>query len=204
MATIIIPQVYEKTPQGERAFDIFSRLLQDRIVLLADYIDDNVANLIVAQLLFLEAEDPEKDINLYINSSGGSITSSLAIYDTMAFIRPDISTICTGIAGASAALLLAAGSKGKRLCLPNARVMLHQVYGRAEGPSVDIQIRAREIERQKELINELIARHTGKRSSTVSRDTDRDFHLTAEEAIAYGLADQLIQRHGLGANQNGK
>jgi len=197
VATIIIPQVYEKTPQGERAFDIFSRLLQDRIVLLASYIDDNVANLIVAQLLFLEAEDPEKDINLYVNSPGGSITSSLAIYDTMSFIRPDVSTICTGIAGASAAVLLAAGTKGKRMCLPNAKVLLHQVYGRAEGPSSDIQIRAREIERQRELINELLAKHTGKRTATVSKDTERDFYLSAEEAVAYGLADQLIQRHGL-------
>jgi ATP-dependent Clp protease protease subunit len=195
VSTIIIPQVYEKTPQGERAFDIFSRLLQDRIVLLASYIDDNLANLIVAQLLFLEAEDPEKDINLYINSPGGSITSSLAIYDTMSFIKPDISTICTGIAGASAAVLLAAGTKGKRMCLPNARVLLHQVYGRAEGPSSDIQIRAREIERQKELINDLLAKHTGKRSTTVSKDTERDYYLTAEETVAYGLADQIIQRH---------
>jgi ATP-dependent Clp protease protease subunit len=203
VASIIIPQVYEKTPQGERAFDIFSRLLQDRIVLLSNYIDDNTANLIVAQLLFLEAEDPKKDINLYVNSPGGGITSSLAIYDTMSFIRPDISTICTGAAGASAALLLAAGAKGKRMCLPNAKVLLHQVYGRAEGPSSDIQIRAREIERQRELINSLLARHTGKRASTVSRDTDRDFHLTAEEAIAYGLADELIQSHELPTNKSG-
>ena len=203
MTTIIIPQVYEKTPQGERAFDIFSRLLQDRIVLLSNYIDDNTANLIVAQLLFLEAENPEKDINLYINSPGGGITSSLAIYDTMAFIRPDISTICTGTAGASAALLLAAGTKGKRMCLPNAKVLLHQVYGRAEGPSSDIQIRAREIERQRELINSLLARHTGKRTATVGRDADRDFYLTAEEAIAYGLADELIKSHNLPSGKSG-
>ncbi|MBW7995052.1 MAG: ATP-dependent Clp protease proteolytic subunit [Candidatus Glassbacteria bacterium] len=192
---MIIPQVYEKTPQGERAFDIFSRLLQDRIILLASYIDDNIANLVVAQLLFLEAEDQEKDIHLYINSPGGSITSSLAIYDTMSFIKPDISTICTGIAGASAAVLLAAGAEEKRMLLPNSKVLLHQVYGRAEGPSTDILIKAREIERQRELINSLLARHTGKRVETVAKDTDRDFYLTADEALKYGIADRVIQRH---------
>ena len=140
---MIIPQVFEKTPQGERAFDIFSRLLRDRIVLLSSYIEDTVSNLTVAQLLFLEAEDQDKDIYLYINSPGGLVTSALAIYDTMKFVKPDISTICTGMAGASAALLMAAGAKGKRMCLPNARFMLHQVYGQAEGPAIDVQIDAR-------------------------------------------------------------
>ncbi len=199
---MIVPQVYEKTAQGERAFDIFSRLLQDRIVLMSSYIDDNLANLIVAQLLFLEAEDAEKDIYLYINSPGGSITDSLAIYDTMSFIKPDISTICTGMAGASAAVLLASGAKGKRMCLPNSRVLLHQVYGRTEGPSADIQIMAREFDRQRLLINSLICKHTGKRGSTVEKDTDRDFYLSADEAIKYGLADQLIERHALPTLQN--
>ena len=194
---MIVPQVYEKTAHGERAFDIFSRLLQDRIVLLSSYIDDNIANLIVAQLLFLEADDAEKDIYLYINSPGGGITSSLAIYDTISFLKPDIATICTGMAGASAALLLASGAAGKRMCLPHARVLLHQVYGRAEGPCADIRIMAREIDRQREVINYLLSKHTGKRAATVEKDTDRDFHLTAGEAIKYGLADQLIQSHSL-------
>jgi ATP-dependent Clp protease, protease subunit len=201
---MIVPQVYEKTSQGERAFDIFSRLLQDRIVLLSSYIDDNLANLIVAQLLFLEAEDAEKDIYLYVNSPGGSFTDSLAIYDTMHFIKPDIATICTGMAGASAAVLLAAGAKGKRMCLPNSKVLLHQVYGRAEGPSADIQIMARELDRQRKLINSLICKHTGKRNSTVEKDTDRDFYLSAGEAIKYGLADQLIEHHALPTRQDGQ
>ncbi len=201
---MIVPQVYEKTAHGERAFDIFSRLLQDRIVLLSSYIDDNIANLIVAQLLFLEAEEAEKDIYLYINSPGGGITSSLAIYDTMSFIKPDISTICTGIAGASAAVLMASGAAGKRMCLPNAKMLLHQVYGRAEGPSADIRIMAREIDRQREVINSLLCKHTGKRAATVEKDTDRDFYLTAAEAIKYGLADQLIQSHSLPSGRSGK
>ncbi len=201
---MIVPQVYEKTAHGERAFDIFSRLLQDRIVLLSSYIDDNIANLIVAQLLFLEAEDAQKDIYLYINSPGGGITSSLAIYDTMSFIKPDIATICTGIAGASAAVLMASGAAGKRMCLPNAKMLLHQVYGRAEGPSADIRIMAREIDRQREVINSLLCKHTGKRAATVEKDTDRDFYLTAGEAIKYGLADQLIQSHSLPSGRSGK
>ena len=192
---MIVPQVYEKTPQGERAFDIFSRLLQDRIVLLSNYIDDNLANLVIAQLLFLEAEDPEKDIFLYINSPGGGVTSALAIYDTMNFIRSDVSTICTGIAGASAALLLAAGAKGKRLCLPNAKILLHQVYGRAEGPAVDVQIAAQEIERLRKLINRLLAEHTKKQLRKIERDTERDFYLNAQEAIEYGIVDKVIERH---------
>ncbi|HLA39112.1 MAG TPA: ATP-dependent Clp protease proteolytic subunit [Candidatus Glassbacteria bacterium] len=194
MNSIIIPQVYEKTPQGERAFDIFSRLLQDRIVLLADFIDDNLANLVVAQLLFLDAEDAEKDVYLYINSPGGVVSASLAIYDTMNFIRSQVATICTGLAGASAALLLSAGAKGKRMCLPNARILLHQVYGQAEGPAVDVKIAAAEIERQRDIINDLLTRHTGRQLTKIEKDTDRDFYLSAEEAIGYGVADQVIQR----------
>ncbi|OGG06955.1 MAG: ATP-dependent Clp protease proteolytic subunit [Candidatus Glassbacteria bacterium RIFCSPLOWO2_12_FULL_58_11] len=192
---LIVPQVYEKTPMGERAFDIYSRLLQDRIVLLSSYIDDNLSNLVVAQLLFLEAEDAEKDIYLYINSPGGDVTSSLAIYDTMNFIRAAVSTICTGIAGASAALLLSAGAPGKRMCLPNSKILLHQVYGEAEGPAADIQIAAREIERQRSLINKLLAQHTGKNLRKVEKDTDRDFYLDAEQAIEYGIVNQVIQKH---------
>ncbi|HUU29179.1 MAG TPA: ATP-dependent Clp protease proteolytic subunit [archaeon] len=198
---MIIPQVYEQTPQGERAFDIFSRLLRDRIVLLADYIDDNLSNLIVAQLLFLEAEDSEKDIYLYINSPGGGVTSALAIYDTMNFIHSNVSTICTGIAGASAALLLASGKKGKRMCLPNAKILLHQVYGRAEGPAIDVQIAAKEIDRQRIIINDLLTKHTGKKLRRIETDTERDFYLDAKEAIDYGLIDQVIERHKIPAKE---
>lgn len=192
---MIVPQVYEKTPQGERAFDIFSRLLRDRIVLLSSYIDDYLANLIVAQLLFLEAEEPEKDIYLYINSPGGDVTGALAIHDTMNFIRSDVSTICTGLAGASAALLLSAGARGKRMCLPNARILLHQVYGHAEGPAVDVQIAAREVESLRSILNGILAKNTGRQLSKIERDTERDFYLDAQEAVEYGLIDQIIQSH---------
>lgn len=192
---MIVPQVYEQTPQGERAFDIYSRLLQDRIVLLSDYIEDNLSNLIVAQLLFLEAEDPEKDIYLYINSPGGGVTSVMAIYDTINFIRAGVSTICTGIAGASAALLLSTGAKGKRSCLPNAKIVLHQVYGAAEGPAIDVQIAAAEIERQRSIVNELLARNTGQPLEKIEQDTQRDFYLEAQEAIKYGIVDQIITSH---------
>ena len=192
---MIVPQVYEQTPQGERAFDIYSRLLQDRIVLLSDYIEDNLSNLIVAQLLFLEAEDPEKDIYLYINSPGGGVTSVMAIYDTINFIRAAVSTICTGIAGASAALLLSTGAKGKRSCLPNAKIMLHQVYGAAEGPAIDVQIAAAEIERQRSIVNQLLARNTGQPIEKIEQDTQRDFYLEAQEAIKYGIVDQIITSH---------
>ncbi|MEA2063732.1 MAG: ATP-dependent Clp protease proteolytic subunit [Gemmatimonadota bacterium] len=197
----IVPRVYEQTPQGERAFDIFSRLLQDRIVLLSDFIDDELANLIIAQLLFLEAEDSEKDIFLYINSPGGVVTSAMAIYDTMNFIRPDVSTICTGLAGASAAVLLAAGAKGKRMCLPNSRILLHQVYGSAEGPAVEVQIAAREVERLRRTINTILSGVTGKPLKKIEQDTDRDFHLDARQAIEYGLADQLIEHHPASARE---
>jgi ATP-dependent Clp protease protease subunit len=192
---MIVPQVYEQTPQGERAFDIYSRLLQDRIVLLSDYIEDNLSNLIVAQLLFLEAEDPEKDIYLYINSPGGGVTSVMAIYDTINFIRANVSTICTGIAGASAALLLSTGARGKRSCLPNAKIMLHQVYGAAEGPAIDVRIAAAEIERQRSIVNELLAQNTGQPLEKIEQDTQRDFYLEAQEAIKYGIVDQIITSH---------
>jgi len=197
---MIIPQVFEKTPQGERAFDIFSRLLRDRIILLSSEIDDNLANLIVAQLLFLEAEDPGRDINLYINSPGGSMTSALAVYDTMEFVKPDISTICTGMAGASAALLMSAGTKGKRMCLPSTRFVLHQVYGAAQGPAIDVQIAAREVERQREAFNTLLAQHTGRTMKKIEKETERVFYLSAEEAIQYGLVDRVIQGEGLNDN----
>ena len=192
---LIVPRVYEQTPLGEREFDIFSRLLRDRIVLLSNYLDNELANLIIAQLLFLEAEEPEKDIFLYINAPGGEVCSAMAVYDTMNFIRSDVSTICTGLAGASVALLLASGAKGKRMLLPNARIMLHQVYGQAEGPAVDVQIAAQEIERLRQTVNSLLVKHTGKSLRTIVRDTDRDFYLDAREALEYGLADQLIEKH---------
>jgi len=195
---LIVPRVYEQTAQGEREFDIFSRLLRDRIVLISNVLDDDLANLVVAQLLFLEAEEPEKDIYLYINSPGGVVTSAMAVYDTMNFIRPDVSTICTGVAGAAAALLLAAGARGKRLLLPNARIMLHQVYGQAEGPAIDVQIAAKEVERLRQSVNSLLAKHTGKPISTIGRDTERDFYLDAAQALDYGLADRLIESHQAG------
>lgn len=194
---MIIPQVFEKTPQGERAFDIFSRLLRDRIILLSSQIDDSLANLIVAQILFLEAEDPAKDINLYINSPGGSVTSALAVYDTMQFVKPDISTICTGMAGASAALLMSAGAPGERMCLPSTRFVLHQVYGAAEGPAIDVQIAAREVERQREAFNSLLAMHTGRAVKKIEKETERVYYLNATEAIEYGLVDRVIQSHSL-------
>ncbi len=194
---MIIPQVYEKTPMGERAFDIFSRLLQDRIVLLSNYIDDNLANLIIAQLLFLEAENPEKEIFLYVNAPGGELTDVLAIYDTMNFIRADISSICTGMAGGAAALLLAAGASGRRMILPHARVLLYQVYGWAEGPAIDVSIAATEVERQRKALNELLATHAGHPLKKIEKDTERHFYLSAEEAIEYGLADQLIKSRDL-------
>ena len=187
----IVPQVYEKTPQGERAFDIFSRLLQDRIVLLSSYIDDTLANLIVAQLLFLEAEDSSKDINLYINSPGGNVTASLGIYDTMSFIKPAVSTICTGVAGASAAVLMSAGTKGKRMMLPHAKVLLHQVYGRAEGPSADIQIMAREIERQRTLINKYQIERLKVTAKIALGYFLRDAVPVAVHIPGYGLQDQI-------------
>jgi len=189
----LIPVVVEQTSRGERSFDIYSRLLKERIVFLGTPLDDTVANLVMAQLLHLESEDPERDINLYINSPGGSVTSLLAVYDTMQYIKPDMVTICMGQAASAAAVLLAAGAKGKRFGLPHSRVLIHQPSGGAEGQSVDIEIQAREILRMRRMLDEILATHTGQPVDKVSRDTDRDFIMTAEEAKAYGLIDDIIE-----------
>jgi ATP-dependent Clp protease protease subunit len=188
----LVPVVVEQTSRGERSFDIYSRLLKERIVFLGTPIDDNVGNLIMAQLLHLESEDPEKDINLYINSPGGDITSLLAIYDTMQYIKPDVSTIVMGQAASAAAVLVLAGTKGKRYALPHSRILLHQPHGGAEGQAVDIEIQAKEITRYRKLLEELIAQHTGQPLEKVAKDTDRDFILTADEAVEYGVVDEVI------------
>ena len=189
-----VPMVVERSNTGERAYDIYSRLLKDRIIFLGGPIDDAVANTVVAQLLFLESEDPDKDIHLYINSPGGVVTAGLAIYDTMQYIKPDVSTICIGQAASMGALLLTAGAKGKRYALPNARIMIHQPLGGAQGQSTDIQIQAREIQRIREVINDNLVESTGKDRETVVQDTERDNFMTAEEAKAYGLVDEVITR----------
>ncbi len=189
-----VPMVVEQSSRGERAYDIYSRLLKDRIIFLGGPIDDNVANVVVAQLLFLESEDPDKDIHLYINSPGGVVTAGLAIYDTMQYIKPDVSTICIGQAASMGALLLTAGAKGKRFALPNARVMIHQPLGGAQGQSTDIQIQARELLRIREVINDILVTTTGKTLDQVNEDTERDNFMTAEEAKAYGLVDKVIVR----------
>jgi ATP-dependent Clp protease protease subunit len=188
----LVPMVIEQTSRGERSFDIYSRLLNERIVFLGTPIDDNVGNLIMAQLLHLESEDPEKDINLYINSPGGDITSLFAIYDTVQYVKPDVSTICMGQAASASAVLLLAGAKGKRYALPHSRLLLHQPYGGVEGQAVDIEIQAKEIIRYRELLNELVAQHTGQPLEKVTKDTDRDFILTAEQAVEYGAVDEVI------------
>jgi ATP-dependent Clp protease, protease subunit len=191
----LIPTVIEQTSRGERAYDIYSRLLKDRIILLGSAIDDNVANSIVAQLLFLEAEDPDKDISLYINSPGGSITSGMAIYDTMNFIKPQVQTICIGMAASMGAFLLSAGEKGKRFALPNAEVMIHQPLGGAQGQATEIEIAAKRILFLREKLNTIMANNTGQDYETLARDTDRDNFMTAEQAKAYGLIDQIIDRN---------
>jgi len=188
----LVPVVVEQTARGERSFDIYSRLLKERIVFLGTPIDDNVGNLIMAQLLHLESEDPEKDINLYINSPGGEMTTLFAIYDTMQYIKPDVSTIVMGQAASAAAVLSLAGAKGKRYALPHARLLLHQPSGGAEGQAVDIEIQAKEIVRNRELMNQIIARHTGQPLEKVSKDTDRDFIMTADQAVEYGAVDEII------------
>jgi ATP-dependent Clp protease protease subunit len=190
--TFLIPTVLEKTAQGERAYDIYSRLLKDRIVFLGDAIDDNVANIVIAQLLFLESEDKTKDIKLYIHSPGGSVSAGLAIYDTMQLIKPDVSTICVGMAASMGAVLLAAGAPKKRFCLPNSEVMIHQVLGGAEGQASDIKIHAEHILRTKERLNKILAKHTGQTYAQVDKDTDRDNFLTAEAALKYGLVDKIL------------
>ena len=192
MKNYLVPVVVEQTSRGERSFDIYSRLLKERIVFLGTPIDDAVGNLIMAQLLHLESEDPDKDINLYINSPGGDITSLFAIYDTMQYIKPDVSTICMGQAASAAAVLVLAGTKGKRYALPHSRILLHQPHGGAQGQAVDIEIQAKEITRYRKLLEELIAEHTGQSLEKVSKDTDRDYILTAEEAVDYGVVDEVI------------
>jgi ATP-dependent Clp protease protease subunit len=188
----LVPIVVEQTGRGERAFDIFSRLLKERIVFLGTPIDDTVASLTIAQLLFLESEDPDNDIHLYINSPGGSVSAGLAIYDTIQYIRPDVSTMCTGMAASMAAVLLAGGTKGKRSALPNARVMIHQPWGGVQGTASDISIQAEEILKTKKRINEILAVHTGRTLEQIEKDTDRDYYLAAAEAKEYGLIDNIL------------
>jgi len=193
----LVPVVVEQTSRGERSFDIYSRLLKERIIFLGTPIDDNVGNLIMAQLLHLESEDPDKDIHLYINSPGGVITSLFAIYDTMQYIKPDVSTIVMGQAASAAAVLLLAGAPGKRFALPHSRVLLHQPHGGAEGQAVDIEIQAKEITRSRQLLEKLISHHTGQPIEKVAKDTDRDFILTADEAKEYGAIDEIITTRGI-------
>jgi len=188
----LVPIVVEQTGRGERAYDIFSRLLRDRILFLGSAVTDDVANLITAQLLFLEAEDPEKDVHFYINSPGGSVTAGLAIYDTMQYIRPDVSTLCLGQAASMAAWLLAAGAKGKRYALPHARIMVHQPLGGAQGQATDIDIQAKEILRLREQMNHILTKHTGQNIKRVERDTDRDFFFTSKQAQEYGIIDEVV------------
>jgi ATP-dependent Clp protease protease subunit len=189
-----VPIVVEQTGRGERSFDIFSRLLKERIVFLGTAVDDVVTSLIVAQLLFLESEDPDKDIHLYINSPGGSVSAGLAIYDTIQYIRPDVSTMCIGMAASMAAVLLAGGAKGKRFVLPNSRVMIHQPWGGVQGTASDISIQAEEILKTKKKINEILAFHTGRSLEEIAKDTDRDYYLAAEEAKNYGLIDNILAK----------
>ncbi len=190
--SVLVPMVVEQTSRGERAYDIYSRLLKDRIIFLGSAIDDNVANLIVAQMLFLESEDPKKDISLYINSPGGAVYAGMAIYDTMCYVKPAISTICVGMAASFGAVLLAAGEKGKRFTLPHSRVMLHQPAGGAHGQAVDIDIHAREILKIRASLNEILSEHTGQSVDTLAKDTDRDFFMSAEDAKNYGIVDEIL------------
>lgn len=190
---MLIPIVIEKSSSGERAYDIYSRLLKERIIFVTGPIVDSMANTIIAQLIYLENEDPKKDIYLYINSPGGIVTSALAIYDTMQFIKPDVSTICVGMAASGAALILAGGKNGKRFALPNAEILLHQVMGGAEGQAIEVEIAARHIIKIKDRINQIIAKHTGKSLKKIEKDTDRDFYMTPEEAKAYGVIDRIVK-----------
>tara|TARA_R110000868_G_scaffold55347_11_gene172067 strand:+ start:444 stop:1067 length:624 start_codon:yes stop_codon:yes gene_type:complete len=192
-ASHLVPMVVEQTSRGERSYDIYSRLLKERIIFLLGQVEDNMANLVVAQLLFLESENPEKDIFLYINSPGGVVTSGMAIYDTMQFIKPDVSTVCMGQAASAAALLLCAGAPGKRLCLPNARVMIHQPLGGYRGQATDIEIHARETMAVKERLNAIMAKHTKKTTDQIMRDTERDNFMNANQALDYGLIDKIMQ-----------
>lgn len=192
--TNLVPMVIESTGRMERAFDIYSLLLKERIIFLGTPVDDNIANLIIAQLLYLDREDPEKDINLYIHSPGGIITAGLAIYDTMQLIRPDVSTICVGMAASMATVLLAAGAKGKRYALPNSTVHIHQPLGGAQGQAVDMEIQAKEILRLRSVINNILVKHTGQDEERIIRDTDRNFYMNAEQAVAYGIVDEILTR----------
>ncbi len=188
----LVPIVVEQTGRGERAYDIFSRLLKERIVFIGTPIDDTISSLVIAQLLFLESEDPDKDIHLYINSPGGTVSSGLAIYDTMQYIRPEVSTICIGMAASMAAVLMAGGAKGKRTALPNARILIHQPWGGVQGTASDISIQAEEILLMKKRINEILANHTGKSIEQIEKDTDRDYYLSSQEAKDYGLIDDIL------------
>ncbi len=193
----LVPMVVEESNRGDRAYDIYSRLLKDNIVFIGESIDDSISNLVVAQLLFLEADDPDRDISIYINAPGGSVTAGLAIYDTMQFIRPDITTICVGQAASMAAVLLAAGTKGKRFALPNSRIVIHQPVGGVSGPASDVEIHAREILRMRALVNDILVSDTGQDPDRIGQDTDRDFIMTADEALEYGLIDQIIRHRTL-------
>ena len=195
----LVPIVVEQTSRGERSYDIFSRLLKDRIVFIGSGIDDDVANLVIAQLLFLEAEDPDKDVNLYINSPGGYVTAGMAIYDTMQFIKPQVATVCIGQASSMAAVLLAGGAAGKRTALPNARVLIHQPMGGAKGQATEIEIHAREILRMREELNKIISKHTGQPLSRIAADTERDFFMSAEQAKTYGIIDTVVEKRSLPA-----
>ncbi|HHW17804.1 MAG TPA: ATP-dependent Clp endopeptidase proteolytic subunit ClpP [Firmicutes bacterium] len=188
----LVPMVIEQTGRGERAYDIYSRLLKDRIVFVGAPVDDQMANLVVAQLLFLQAEDPDKEVSVYINSPGGSVTAGLAIYDTMQHIKPPVSTICVGLAASIAAVILAGGTKGRRFCLPNAKTLIHQPLGGVQGQATEVQIAAKEIIRTKDLINRILSKHTGQPLEKIERDTERDFWMTAEESKAYGLVDDVL------------
>ncbi len=191
---MLVPMVIEQTGRGERAYDIYSRLLKDRIIFIGEAIDDHLANLVVAQMLFLESEDPEKDVHVYINSPGGVITSGLAIYDTMQYVKCPVATICVGQAASMAAVLLAGGSEGKRVALPSARIMLHQPLGGTQGQAADIQIHAKEIMRLKDRLHEILTHHTGQPRERIEKDTDRDFFMSAEEAVQYGIVDKVIEK----------
>jgi ATP-dependent Clp protease, protease subunit len=195
---MLIPIVIEQSSRGERAYDIYSRLLKDRIVFIGEQVNDSMANTIIAQLLFLESEDPDKDINLYINSPGGSVTAGLAIYDTMEYVKPSVTTICMGQATSMGALLLAAGAKGKRYALPHARIMIHQPLGGAQGQATDIDIQAKEIMKIKDLIHRILAKHTGQTMEKIRHDTERDFFMDGEEAVKYGIVDKIITEREMG------
>jgi len=203
MNSQLIPIVIEQTSHGERSYDIYSRLLKERIIFLGGPIDDNVANLVIAQLLFLASEDPDKDINLYINSPGGSVTAGLAIYDTMQFVKPDVSTICVGLAASMAQLLLTAGTEGKRYALPNSRILMHQPSGGTQGQSVDIEIYTKEIIRTREQLYAIIAKHTKKSVEQITKDADRDYYMTAEEALEYGIIDKILLKSTDALSTNG-